>query len=260
MTVCAGSMQAANLLAITQGTSTTPVTSVAVSCNTATGTGANQTIIIKPVTALTGTNTITVSYTLPNPSGGVVVTAPGNPVLTASTASPAVTALTYTVNVAAGCVGAVNGSKTIQFLAASNANNPANDVTLGVADTLTVATTSGLVAPPVTITCTRSGSSSPYTYIPGASQNISVTTTATGGIPFTLSNSGNPSWLNNLSPTSGTATTSPTTISVSTASPCGSFAPGSSNTFTVHLVSTGAGAGAANCWYPSRCWWFRPRR
>lgn len=241
ITVCAGSMQASNTLIINQGSSATAVTSVAVSCNTATGTGATQTIIIKPVTALTGSNTITVTYSQASPTGGIVVTPPSSAVLSTGT-----TSLTYTVNVAAGCVGASSATKTVQFLAASNSGSAANDVTLGVVDTVTVASSSGLLALPVTLSCTRSGSSSPYTYTPGASQSMSVTSAATGGIPFTVSNPSAPAWLTLGSPSSGTASTTASTISVSTSSPCGSFAPGTSNTATIHLVSTGAGAGPAD--------------
>src|SRR5581483_12207113 len=138
LTLCAGTMRATNLL-----TATSPVS---VSCSTATGPGTAASITVKPATALTGSNTIAVTVTAPG--SGLVVTPPASQTLTAATSAAGIV---YTVNVAAGCVGASTGSVTVHFNAGGNA-----DVTTTVNDTVT-ATASGLSASPVTITCTLNG-------------------------------------------------------------------------------------------------------
>ncbi len=229
LTFGAGTMQA-NLLSVTQNN--VAVTSVAVSCNTQTGTGTAQTVVIKASPALTGSHQIAVTFSLPNPSGGIVVTAPGTPTLSAT-----VTSLTYTINTSPGCVSNASNTKVLQFLSALDSGSAVGDVTLSVVDTVTTASASGLVAAPVTVSCTRTAGP---TYTPGPAQTVSVTSAASGGIPFTVA-SGYATWLTLSSLTGGTASSTPVTFTAVSTSPCGSFASGTSNTTTVHLVSTGGG-------------------
>ncbi len=223
------------LLALTAGVGTikatdllTATASVTVTCNTATGPGPAQNIVVKPATTLTGSNTIVVSF---SPAGnGLVVTAPT--VQTLSTGNQS-TGITYTVAVNAGCTNATNGATTLQFTAGG-----ANDVTTSVTDNLT-ATTSALVANPVTISCVLSGG----TYTPGPAQIISVTSAATGGTPFsvdtTVANDPATIVLNPTSP-AGTATSTPTTFTVAAAAGCGTYASGSTHTVTLHLLNAPA--------------------
>src|SRR5579864_7035499 len=110
LTFSAGRMQGNNLLAYTYAAG-----SPAVTCNTATGVIATQTIVVKASPSLTGTSTvITVSFTAPG--GGLTVTAPsGSQTLTSSNQS---TGLTFTIGAAAGCVGMSAGSNianVVQF-------------------------------------------------------------------------------------------------------------------------------------------------
>lgn len=220
LTAGAGTIKATNLL--------TATASVTVTCNTATGPGPAQNIVVKPATTLTGSNTIVVSF---SPAGnGLVVTAPT--VQTLSTGNQS-TGITYTVTVNAGCANATQGATTLQFTAGG-----ANDVTTSVTDNLT-ATTSALTANPVTISCVLSGG----TYTPGPAQTISVTSAATGGTPFsvdtTVANDPATIVLNPTSP-AGTATSTPTTFTVAAASGCGTYASGSTHTVTLHLLNAPA--------------------
>ncbi|HVW84091.1 MAG TPA: hypothetical protein VHB50_05405 [Bryobacteraceae bacterium] len=194
-------------------------------CNTATGAGNPASVVVKPATALTGSNTIAV--TLGSLSGGVVVTAPATSTL--STGNQAA-GLVYSVSLAAGCVGVSTGAQTFRL----NAGGVA-DVTVTVNTTL-VASASGLnVSPsPVTISCVKNGS----VYTPGAAQTVSVTSIAAGGTPFTVDTSTNPppNWLA-VNPTSGgTAGSSHVTFTVAAAAGCGGFANGTSNSGTIHLL------------------------
>ena len=220
LTACAGSLQA-NVL-----TATGPA---AVTCNTATGPGANATIVVKPSPLLTGSATIAVSFAAP--SNGIVVTAPGSTTL--STANQTA-GLSFTVNVTAGCAGASTGATLIQFKAGG-----VNDATATVNDTVT-STASALVASGVTITCGRNPVGPVYT--PGAAQTISVTSTATGGTPFTVDNSGTPppGWLTVSSFAGGTANSTAVTFTVVAAAGCGGFAAGTSNIATLHLLNAPA--------------------
>lgn len=216
-TIGAGSAQAFSLVA------TSPV---ALTCSTAAGPGAAQTINIKPVVALTGVNTLAVSFTAPG--GGLIVIAPGTTTL--STANQ-VAGINYTVVVGNGCVGASTGATTIQFKSAG-----VNDVTVTANDVVT-STTSGLVAPPVIITCARSGG----VFTPGSAQTASVTSTAVGGTAFSIDNATSgiapPAWMVLSSVAGGTATSTAVTFTVAAASGCGGFALNSSTNWTLHLLN-----------------------
>jgi uncharacterized protein (TIGR03437 family) len=223
LTTFAGTMQATNLLTATPS-------SITLACNTATGPGLAATVIVKPVTALTGASTL--SVTVGSLTGGLVVTAPSVTVL--STANQ-VAGLTYSVRIASGCVGASTGAPAFRFSSGGVA-----DVTI-TANTTVTATTSGLVAAPspVTVTCTRT--SAPV-YTPGPAQTVSVTSPAAGGTPFTVDTVtiAPPAWLV-VTPTSGgTASPSPLTFTVAAAAGCGAFAAGTNNTATLHLLNTPA--------------------
>lgn len=219
LTIGAGSLQATNLL-----TATSPV---ALTCNTATGPGTAATIVVKPVTALTGSATIVVTFTAPG--GGLLVTAPTTTTL--STGNQAA-GLSYSVKVAAGCVGASTGATTITFLAGG-----VSDATVTANDTVT-ATTSALVASGISLTCALNSG----TYTPGPAQTVSVTSAATGGTPFTVDTGSNaaPAWLTLSSTTGGTATSTPVTFTVVATSGCGSFLANTTHTATLHLDNSPA--------------------
>lgn len=221
LTACTSVAHATNVL-----TATSPIT---LTCSTASGPGTAATVTVKPVTALSGSATIAVTFA--GVSGGLVVTAPS--VTTLSTTNQAV-GLIYTVNIVAGCVGASTGAQTFHFNAGGT-----SDAT--VTANVTVSTsTSGLVPSPnpATITCVKSGS----TYTPGAAQTVSVTSTAAGGTAFTVDNTVAPpaSWLTITPLTGGTASSTAVPLSLVAASGCGGFAVGSTNTTTVHLVNAPA--------------------
>ena len=208
-------------------TATSPIT---LTCNTATGPGTAVNVIVKPVTSLTGSNTIVVS--VGTAGAGLVVTPPS--VTTLSTANQSA-GITYVVNLAAGCSGSSSGTShpTLQFDAGGVA-----DVSPTVNATVTVATSSTLVASGTSVTCGKNGS----TYTPGAPRTILVTSTTTGGTPFTVDTVTNPppAWLN-VTPTSGgTATSSAVVLTVTVAAGCGGFAAGSTNTATLHLLNSPA--------------------
>ncbi len=219
LTVGAGAIQA-NLL-----TATTPV---AVTCNTATGPGTVANIVVKPSPALTGSNTIVVSFAAPG--AGLVVTAPALQTLSTTNQSAGIT---YTVNTAAGCVGASTGATVFHFTAGGT-----TDFAVTVNDTVT-ATTSALVAAAVNISCTLNAG----TYTPGPAQTVSVTSAATGGTPFTVDTtlSNDPAWLT-LSPTTpaGTASATPVAFTVAAAAGCGTFLSGSTHTVSLHLLNAPA--------------------
>jgi len=218
MTACAGSMRANVLTA----------TTAAVTCNTATGPGTAGTITIKPFPLLTGSASIVVTFT--PPGGGLTVTAPTLTTLRTTNQSAG---LLYTVNSAAGCVGASSGVTTVTFQAGGT-----GDATSAVTDTVT-ANASALSASPVTISCTLNAG----VYTPGPAQRISVTSAAAGGTPFTLDTSvGNdPVWLT-LAPASpaGTANSTPIAFTVQAAAGCGTFASSSTHTVSFHLVNAPA--------------------
>ncbi len=223
--VLAGNLQAANLLTATPS-------SVTLSCNTATGPGASVSIVVKPVTALSGSSTLAV--TLGSlPAGIVAVTTPSNQTLSSSNSS---TGLTYVLNYAAGCGGATAGSATPTFR--FNAGGSL-DVTINATTTVTASATALSATPsPVTIGCVKSGS----TYTPAPAKTVSITSAASGGTPFTVDTSTSPfaAWLV-VNPTSGgTATSTANTFTLQAAAGCGGFSTGSSNTTTIHLLNAPA--------------------
>ncbi len=211
-------MQATNLL-----TATTPT----LTCNTATGPGTAASVVVKPVTPLTGSSTIAVTFG--SASAGLVITAPTVTVLSATNSAAG---LTYTVNLAAGCASMTSGANAphFQFSAGGVA-----DVVVTASATVT-ATSSALVPSPATIalTCTKSGSS----YTPGPSKAIAVTSAAGGGTPFTVT--APPAWLTVAPLTGGTASSTAVTLSAVAATGCGSFASGTTNTTSLHLVNAPA--------------------
>lgn len=223
----AGTLQATNIIT---------ATAASVSCSTSAGPGAAGTITVKPVTALTGTHTIAVTFTAPG--AGLLIT----PASVTLNAANSVAGAAFSVTVANGCVGASSGNTTVQLKANPDSGGAVNDATSVVTDVVT-ATTSGLVAAPVTITCQYT-SGGGGTWVPGLAQTISVTSTATGGTAFamdtTLSN--DPAWLV-VNPTTpaGTATASPVSFTVAGASGCGGFTTGT-HVATLHLQSTGTSA------------------
>jgi hypothetical protein len=216
-TIGAGTAQAANVL---QATSP-----VAVTCSAAAGPGAAASIIVKPVTALSGAATIAVTVTAPG--SGLVVTAPAAQTLNATTALT----LTYTVSVAAACAGASNGAVTIHFNAATVAD---------VTTTANVTITSSLVTatPAIALTCVLSSG----TYTSGGTVTESVTSPVSGGTAFTVDNTGGtapPAWVTLSSLAGGTATATAVTFTVgpnTTSTPkCGGFAAGTTHTGTINL-------------------------
>ena len=217
-TAGAGSLQATNLLTATPS-------SVTLSCSTSAGPG-SATVVVKPVTALTGVNTIAV--TLGALTGGVVVTPP---VTTSLSTANQTAGLTYTLSLANGCVGVTTSAPTFHFSAGG-----VSDVTVTVNTTLT-ATTSGLsVSPsPLIVTCAKNGG----TYTPAAAKTVSVTSAATGGTPFTVDTATvpPPAWLTVTPTTGGTASSTAVTFTVAATAGCGAFAIGSNNQATLHLLN-----------------------
>lgn len=220
LTIGAGSAQAVSLVA------TSPVT---LTCSTVSGPGAAATITIKPLVALTGVNTLAVSFTAPG--SGLIVTAPST--VTLSTANQ-VAGINYTVVVANGCIGASTGAVQIQFKSAN-----VNDVVVTANNTVT-ATTSGLSVSPVTITCARTGN----VFTQGPAQTVSVTSSATGGTAFTVDSTTvgilPPAWMDLSSVAGGTATSSAVTFTITPHTGCGAFALNSSTSWTLHLVNAPA--------------------
>ena len=224
LTASMGTMQATNLL-----TATTPVS---LTCSTTAGLGASASIVVKPVTALTGANTIAVTFA--NPGGGLVVTAPvGGTTLNAANSAAGIT---YTVNLSPGCVGSPAGSSTPTIQFKSNGNT---DVVVTANATVT-ATTSALVPAPSTValTCTKSGS----LYGLGSAKTVSVTSGAPGGTAFTVDTSASapPTWATLSSTAGGTASSSAVTFTVTPTTGCGGFAAGTTTTGTIHLLNAPA--------------------
>jgi uncharacterized protein (TIGR03437 family) len=262
LTAGTGELKAANVLATFAANGTTPITSVALSCNTSTGPGASATVVVKAISPLVSPAQIIVSATPLSASGtvntlsgsgasNVVITAPSNQTLTASN-----TSLTYTISLAAtpsvGCNGLTTAAPVFFFDHISGTTTAPGSTVVGdvgmTVNTSITQTTSGLVATPstVNVTCVKNGS----TYYPGPAQTVSVTSTATGGNVFALNSSGGSapaSWLT-LTPSSpgGTATGGfPVTFTVQAGAACDSLpAPAGSNTATttVNLSSTGTTA------------------
>jgi len=214
-----------NLLSATPSTAT-------LTCNTQTGTTPAN-IVIKPVTALTGSATIAVTYAAV--SGGLSVS-PASGTLNSTNGGTGGAGLTFTVSFAAGCAGVTNAATTpIAFKQAGT-----SDVSVTITTNLT-ATNSGLSASPspVTITCVASGSQSPYTYSVGPAVAVNVLSTAANiGTPFVPSTTNSAAWLN-VTGSGGTATTSSSvalTVQASSSTDvCHGLAPGTTTTTTFAL-------------------------
>jgi uncharacterized protein (TIGR03437 family) len=221
----------ANVMFGANALTSTPST-ITLSCNTASGPGTQVNITIKPAVALTGSNTIVVSLgTLP--AGIVAVTTPANQTL--STANQTA-GIVYTLNYAAGCVGATAGTSTPTFRVNAGATP---DVTVTVNSTVT-ASASALTPSPssVALSCVKNGS----TYTPGPAKTVSITSAATGGTAFTVDTSTSPAanWATITPTTGGTATGTAVTFAVQAASGCGGFATGSTNNTVIHLLNAPA--------------------
>ena len=214
---CSGSLQAQNRLSYTPST-------ITLSCNTSSGPGTAATVVVKPVTALTGTATLAVSLptTLP---GGLTVTAPT--VQTLSTANQAA-GITYSFNIASGCTGASTGAVTFKFKAGGVDDNTV---------TANVTVTAPLTVNPsaITLFCTLSGS----TYTPAAPVTVSVTAAAPTAFTVDTTSANLPSYVSASSTTGGTASTTAVTFTLQAVSPCNSLSAGGSSTFTMKLLVTG---------------------
>jgi hypothetical protein len=191
--------------------------SITPTCSTVTG-PASSTITVTPAIPITSG---TIPVTFAAPSGGLTVTAPN-----VATLSSTVTSLQYTVSQAAGCVGVVNnGTPSVVFNASGTA-----DATLTTTTTL-VNSTSGLAVNNaiINLNCTLSGS----TYTPGAAQVVALTSTATGGTPFSMVTTGLPAGVS-VTPSTVSSSASATGVaqnfSLQAASGCGGAALNSSTT------------------------------
>jgi uncharacterized protein (TIGR03437 family) len=214
-----GTLQANNALTATPST-------INLACNTATTGPGSTTIVIKPATALTSS---TIAVTFSAPGSGITVTAPGTTTLSSANQTAG---LTYTVSLANGCVAASTGPVTFNFKAGGTI-----DVLITVNVTVT-STTTGLVSAPasVALTCVKTATPS---YIPGPAQTVNVTSTATGGTPFTVDTVTNapPAWATVNPTTGGTATATAVSFTVVAATGCGGFAVNTTNTGTIHLLN-----------------------
>src|SRR3954453_8847513 len=135
---CAGQLKAVNLVTATAAT---------VSCSTTSGPGTAGTITVKPVAALTGTHAAVVTFAAP---GSGLVISPSS--VTINSTTSITVGVTFSVTVANGCVGAASGPPPVQFKTNLAPPCAVNDATAVVTDTV-VATASGLVASPITISC-----------------------------------------------------------------------------------------------------------
>ncbi len=219
---------AVNLLTATPG-------SVTLTCSTATGPSTAVNVIVKPITALTGSNTLIVSAG--SIGAGLVVTAPS--VTTLSSANSAA-GIIFTVRATNGCAGLASGANAPTFRFSTAVNGV--DVTVTANVTVTVGSSSPLTTVPsaITLTCTRTPPTPTYT--PGPAQTLAVKSATTGGTPFTVENStyALPSWLTVTPLSGGTATSTAVNLSFVAASGCGGFAAGTTNTFAVHLANAPA--------------------
>ncbi len=236
LAACAGTMRA------TTNTLLAPVTQVNVSCTIATtGPGAAATITIKPLAAITGSNTITVTFAAPATMTVVAPVGAGANVLKLANQTAGIA---FTVNTNAGCASATSGVTGVQFSSQANVGIAGTgllgtDILVNVNDTLSLV--SGLSSAGATLQCTFNSG----TYTPGPAQTVSVTSTETGGTSFTLDTTvGNdPTWLT-LNPTTlgpVTATGTATTFTVKLTGPASTTAcneaawPSGSHTFNLHL-------------------------
>ena len=253
LTAAPGMLKATNLLATYNGSggSAAAITTVNLTCNTATGAGPSASVWVRANPVLTGTNQLIVSAGSVSGTGNanVVVTAPVSQVLTPANSA---TGIQYTISLATtpsvGCVGLnTNIAATFNFAhivgttaAPNSSSSPVADVAMGVTSTLTNST-SGLTYPSsIALTCVKSGSN----YYPGPAVTVSIGSTATGGTPFSY-DSGNAaaSWaVPNPTTPSGTATSgTPITFTVvasgtaGTSTGCDQLASSGSNTATTSI-------------------------
>jgi hypothetical protein len=223
-------MATGNLLKATPSSAT-------LTCNTS-ATPPTTAIVISPVTALTGQNTLAVTFA--SAPAGVTVT-PASGTLTAGST------LTFTVSAAANCTGVVAGPVTLQF---EQGNSNTTDVPVALTLAAPVTTTSALVPTPssVSISCLNTGVNQ-YTYY---GQTVSVSSPVLGGTPFTVTtaNGGNlPSWLTAIS--GGTAGSPPYSFTVlGTGTTCGGATNSVPATTSLHLVTTDGGLGVPDVKIP----------
>ena len=215
LTVCMGSLQAA---ALTAGPAVT------VRCDTSTGPAAAVTLAIKTDTALGTASAVTASV----PVGTGLTITPPAPNLIKATTDSAVFSFVF----AAGCVGTAT-TQSITF-SATGAASVTSLVTIQVTKT-----TTGLSTPSnsVTVTCVKNSATS---YTAGIPQVLSLTSTATGGTPFTVGSSpALPDWLT-VTPSSGTATAAKTSltftpVAIAGGTACGGLAAKGTTSFAVKL-------------------------
>jgi uncharacterized protein (TIGR03437 family) len=247
-------LKATNLLG-TFNSSGGAITSVTLTCSTASGAGPSATVVVKALTALLSPNQLIVSANALTGSGAsnFVVTPPSNQTLTSTN-----TSVTYTISLAAtpsvGCQGLTTTTSGPTFTfnhIQGTTTTPGSTVVLETTSMQVNSTVtggvSGLSVSPATVnlSCVKSGS----TYFPGPPQTITVSSTATGGTPFAL-DSGSPaaSWLTYPVPLAGSNTATsgtPVTFTVQAGSACDSLPATGSNTATttVSLQTTGLGSG-----------------
>ena len=228
LVICTGTMQAATATLVASPAS------LSLTCDTLIG-APQVTIGLTAVSASNGNVSV---------AGSAGLAAPTGPVVLAGAASVASTTVptNFVFSAQPGCKGATVGTTTgtVTF-------TPTTGTALVVNVSLVVTASGNPLAAspsPATINCTRSGANPPYTYT-GGSQVVQVTSTATGGTPFYVSNSGAnndalPSW---LTVTNGGTSTTPVTagvaaqsMTVTAAAGCGALALGST-TYSVHLTS-----------------------
>ncbi|HYW46390.1 MAG TPA: hypothetical protein VE959_26215 [Bryobacteraceae bacterium] len=197
----------------------------ALTCSTLTGPGSSV-----DVTLTAPAGSVIANYpavvALPNPlPNGITATLKSGSSWTL-TAAGKTTVVTF--NAANGCAGLVAGSgnnPVVTFTLQQSGGSAIADVVVTPAITVTAAGTP-LSAAPVTLTCLVGSSSD--------TQTVSVTSTATGGTPFTV-NPNLPGWMQ-----LGTVTGSPATATAATftvhATACSGSA-GTSTTVTLHLVN-----------------------
>ena len=226
LVICTGTLQAAT------ATLTSNPTALNLTCDTLIG-APPVTIALASVSVSNGNVTPTLSGTLTG-----LIALPGSASVGANP-----TPTNFVFSATPGCKGMTVGTTTgtVTF-------TPTTGTALVVNLSLIVTNSGTALAAtpsPVTLTCTRSAGSAPYTYT-GSNQAVQVTSTATGGTPFYVSNSaGNndalPSWLT-VTGSAGTSTTPVTaavaaqTFTLTAAAGCGALSLGST-TYAVHLTS-----------------------
>jgi uncharacterized protein (TIGR03437 family) len=213
--------------------------SITLSCNTATGPGANATIVIKSAALLTGNNTVAVTVGNNLPAGVVLVSGPQTPTFNASNSTSTSPGFTYVFNYAAGCAGATATTTATSFNFKSNPGSGAvNDVSIAVTPTVvTTASALSLSPSPVTITCVKNGGN----YTPGPAKTVTITSAATGGSPVATDTvTPNTAAWATVGTTASANANPTTTFTVVATAGCGSFNSGTTNTTTVNVTSAPA--------------------